>query len=710
MPSVILMLCQLGLISAFQQSPSVHSLSHMQHISPHRPTACLWSAAGVDHQTGDLMMTVLDEEPTTQVNYDWDEQFEELLAFKAKYDHCNFPQNAPAKLTEKYPRLGRFCRDQRLEYKRWRSRENWHKMTLPTFDRDVRYRRLKEIGFEFNEIIAPWYDHYHELVQYRSDNGHILVSKEENVSLLMWIRAQRCRYNGMKGYTRLSKAKIELMDNIGFSWESDFHYSLWHTNYNELVAFRKKHGHLLVHRDTPLFEWMSHQQQRRAGKNDRSALSDEQIRLLDDIEFPWTQNRNENNWDANYNELVRFQKEHGHCQVHPRSEKMYSWTRHQRMKHKKGKLSKEAIQLLDKIGFPWEEPSDGWNKLQGELIEYVMKHGHLRVSREDDPKLYDWMEIQRQRYHGIVEPALSPDQIEKLEQTCFCWSLDWRDRTWHEKYTEIVEFFKEHDHVRVIKKDNPSLYNWIQTQGKRYKEMKGQKPLSKEELELLEQVDFPFLDNQPRVTWNAMYSEVKRYRKENDGRFPDHNDAPDLNRWIRQQRNRNRNVDGYLPLSDEQRSLLEKIDFPMMHESLRMRLWYERYDELVAFWKQHGHFLVSKSDNPTLYRWIYKQRMRYKGAVLSSSRLLKSEIDLLERIDFPWESDREEVMWQMRYDELVQFVEEHGHLRVPRKESASLDEWILYQRQRYKGNGNTELSEHQIKQLEKIGFRWSGLQ
>jgi len=111
----------------------------------------------------------------------------------------------------------------------------------------------------------------------------------------------------------------------------------------------------------------------------------------------------------------------------------------------------------------------------------------------------------RQRYEGTLEPPLSYHQIESMEQLHFCWSRDGKIRSWHEKYTEAVEFYKQHGHVRVTKKNNPSLYNWVQTQEKRYKEKKGQKPLSQEELELLEQIDFPFFDDtEPRLAWGAM--------------------------------------------------------------------------------------------------------------------------------------------------------------------------------------------------------------
>ena len=61
------------------------------------------------------------------------------------------------------------------------------------------------------------------------------------------------------------------------------------------------------------------------------------------------------------------------------------------------------------------------------------------------------------------------------------------------------------------------------------------------------------------------------------------------------------------------------------------------------------------------------------------------------------------------YNELLEFWEEHGHLEVKKRENESLYKWMLFQRMRYKGQGSSDLSDHQIDQLGNIGFRWSNL-
>jgi len=697
--TVLIFLLQLGFTVALQQ-PSVHYLSYRHQISQHRPiTTCLLSATAVVVDS-DLSVQETRQDSSSY----WDQQFEELLSFETDYGHCNFPQNATAQLNKQYPTLARFCQYQRLDYKRWYHNKckNSLKTSLQVFDRTVRFRRLEEIGFEFNTIIAKWYDKYHELRQYQENNGHVRVTTMENPGLYSWVVNQRYRRKG------LSDTQIELLDGIGFEWESELNDVKWMANYNELVDYGNKHGNLLLDPSAgPIYKWMDEQRQRREGRNRRAPLSREQIKLLNEIDFPWEPYQFDAKWYAKYHELERFQQKHGHCELQKKThEQIYNWSREQRRKSKIGILSGEQIKLLDKVNFPWEGKHPNWPRMYNELVEYCNKHDHLRVSEEDDPDLYEWMTLQRELYHGIApqQPGLSDIQIDKLEELHFCWSLEWRERTWYAKYTEAVEFYKEYGHTEVNKKENPSLYNWIQTQGKRYKELKGHKPLSEEELELLEQIDFAFFDDQPRLSWNTMYAELERYREENDGRFPDHKDDPKLNRWMRQQRGRMRCEYGYAQLSDEQKCLLESISCPMLPAAIRRRAWYERYDELVEFWKQHGHFFV---ENKTLFNWVHRQRVRYKGCGKSNGLpMSKSEVYLLERIGFPWISDRGEVQWQIRYDELVQFLEAEG--RFPKdSEHPSLYKWMANQRYRYKGNGYSDLSDHQIQKLEKIGFRWS---
>ena len=552
----------------------------------------------VEEKTTAFDWTQTDKNTQPISTYDWDEQFEELHKFKSEYGHCNFPQNPSKELKQKYPMLPRFCEDQRREYQLLQRNSRRHeRMTLPEFDRTARCRQLEELGFEFNSILAKWYDSYHELLDYSRENGHTRVTKSENEVLTTWIYTQRRRRtDGAKAYAELSDLQIKLLDDIGFLWKSELFDVIWNGKYKELVAFRNEHGNFLIENGNPLYVWISQQRQRRAGKKGLADLTEEQIRLLDEIEFPWEPYRYDSMWFSMYDELKQFHKEFGHCRpVYSTHLKLYKWARDQKVKHQGGLLSSEQIKLLNEIHFPWERKKTEWPMMLTKLVEYCNTHGHIQISQVDDTGLYDWMEIQRRRYQGNSKGALSDEQIERLEDLHFCWSLEWRDRMWHEKYTEAVEHFKEHGHISVTEMANPSLYNWIQTQEKRYQGTEGQKPLSEEEMEMLEQIEFPFLEGQLRMAWNAMRSKVVRYRYEDNDRLPmSHKDEPHLSRWLWHQRYKHRCAYGYAPLSDQQKELLQSTDVSFYPQGKRARYWYEMYDELVDFWRESGHFTVGR--------------------------------------------------------------------------------------------------------------------
>ncbi|KAL3927261.1 MAG: hypothetical protein SGBAC_013152, partial [Bacillariaceae sp.] len=271
-------------VAAFQQTPVLFSYRQDRAFCP-RITS-IWSAADIASATADIIA----EEKKQVADYDWDEQFEILLLFKKEYGHCNFPPNAPTELSEKYPTLARFCQDQRQEWRNFQNYGSRMTMSLSKFDRSVRYRRLEEIGFEFLKTHAKWYDKFYELLEYQKEHGHFQVRAKENFPLYRFVCYQRARRKGSDRCSALSESQIKLLDGIGFEWEPNFFFCVvWMAKYNELVDFKEKHGHFWVPGDPSqmsLNRWIRTQRRRRVEKSD-NPLSEEQIKLLDDIDFPW---------------------------------------------------------------------------------------------------------------------------------------------------------------------------------------------------------------------------------------------------------------------------------------------------------------------------------------------------------------------------------------------------------------------------------------
>lgn len=82
-------------------------------------------------------------------------------------------------------------------------------------------------------------------------------------------------------------------------------------------------------------------------------------------------------------------------------------------------------------------------------------------------------------------------------------------------------------------------------------------------------------------------------------------------------------------------------------------------------------------------------------------------VKLLEEIGFCFDLSKEN--WWTRYQELVDFVEEHGHANVPSGyENKKLVSWVKVQRRWYGlyTKGLKQYPSDRIEALEKIGFQW----
>lgn len=173
--------------------------------------------------------------------------------------------------------------------------------------------------------------------------------------------------------------------------------------------------------------------------------------------------------------------------------------------------------------------------------------------------------------------------------------------------------------------------------------------------------------------------------------------------------------------------------------------WNEKFDDLVRFKIKYGHCCVphTYSEDTTLVRqsqvrwcqelcnfcmflitlskfmsiqarWVKRQRYQYKLFMegTSGSTMTEERKSLLAELGFVW--DRHSEAWEIRYAELLKFLQEHGHTNVPSNyENAQLATWIKCQRRQYKmrweagaENKKTLLCDERIQRLEALGFEW----
>lgn len=292
-----------------------------------------------------------------------------------------------------------------------------------------------------------WYMRYQELLEFKKQYGHCNVKRTKNKTLGKWVANQRFHYKMRNdGKTsNLTAERIEALDKIGFEWtvrtKDD---RSWQERFDELVAFRKEHGHCNVPQryknNLALAEWVVNQryQYKKVNFGNSSYLTPERIEILEKLGFEWSPGHKFSKlWPQRFEELLEFKKENGHCNVpysYKPNEALGLWVvyqRHQYRRKHEGKssyINEERIEALDKLGFEWNldnKFNKQWQERFDELVEFKKRHGHCNVSRDrHNGILGRWVSYQRSQYNKRFEGKvsyISKGRIEALEQLGFQW-------------------------------------------------------------------------------------------------------------------------------------------------------------------------------------------------------------------------------------------------------------------------------------------------
>jgi hypothetical protein len=138
-----------------------------------------------------------------------------------------------------------------------------------------------------------WNLHLQQLRQSCQLNGNctMRLHYRENEKLGRWVRRQRMLYRLWQHGkpTSLTYARISKLERIGFVWNPCD--EAWMHRFQELAAYRDKHGHCNVPRSFPpsptLPIWVKMQRLQYESKNKNMPLTDERIRQLESIAFVW---------------------------------------------------------------------------------------------------------------------------------------------------------------------------------------------------------------------------------------------------------------------------------------------------------------------------------------------------------------------------------------------------------------------------------------
>jgi len=210
-----------------------------------------------------------------------------------------------------------------------------------------------------------------------------------------------------------------------------------------------------------------------------------------------------------------------------------------------------------------------------------------------------------------------------------------------------------------------------------------------------------------RATWEERYKELEEYKAEYGHCVVPKSYGP-LGSWVRSQRHIMKDnddesfEDGGL-LSQDKIDKLNKLGFIW---DVYAYQWDETYRELLHYKEEHNHTNVPMSYGE-LGLWVFNQRNNYNSYMKGKqSGMTPSRIQLLESIGFEFDFGKKilsaaDERWQMRLNELKEYKEKTGTLRVDRSGNASLYNWCQHQKARIR---KSSLKKDRLDALIDIGF------
>ncbi len=275
-------------------------------------------------------------------------RFQELVEYKREHGDTFVPAKYPNS-----PQLGLWVSTQRTHYNR-------KKRGQPSQMTEDRIDKLNEIGLVWYPNDDAWNEMFQQLVEYKKENGDILVPKRytANPQLGIWVTKQRFHYKRKQSghASQITNERVDKLNKIDFVW--DVLNDAWSEKFQQLVEYKKEHGDTLVPQsypdNPPLGIWVNTQrsQHNRKQRGQASQMTDERKDKLNGIGFVWEPH--ETAWQSKYNELHSFYKEHDHTKIpfeDPAHQELYDWCMRQRHEKAKGKLPRHRFEQMKMINF-----------------------------------------------------------------------------------------------------------------------------------------------------------------------------------------------------------------------------------------------------------------------------------------------------------------------------------------------------------------------
>jgi superfamily II DNA or RNA helicase len=276
-------------------------------------------------------------------------------------------------------------------------------------------------------------------------------------------------------------------------------------------------------------------------------------------------------WDTFYNELKLYYHDSMHCNIeyyldeNAWNRSIFKWLRRQRALYKEGRLKREKVEKLNRLGIIWNykrnERNDDWHEWEQEFLQLTRYKKRYGTPYPQSGAIVKWLKINLSLMDsGALEGhkdsllrciGISPD--ERYERQV---NLN-RDTEWNVYYQKLKDHLKNNDAGISLDVMPPDLGRWIAEQ------QRGKNKLTSGQIMLLNEILFPWKkptrESQEPIlkTWDESYFELKMWWRTRNNYFFSQM-KPEVSRWAKEQCIRKRQG----ALSEEQIKLLDQISFP----------------------------------------------------------------------------------------------------------------------------------------------------
>ena len=290
----------------------------------------------------------------------------------------------------------------------------------------------------------------------------------------------------------------------------------WEEMFLRAKEYYNQNGHLLVpisyvcEDGVNLGKWVN--TQRAVANGLRAGIMDESRRkMLDSIGMDWYPN--ETAWNKGFDELKKYCKQHGDCNVPLRFQsdtgfKLGLWLQNQRrsyLKKGRGALNQEKIERLISLGVVWDPYQEQWQKQYDIVKEFYEQNGNTDIPINhiiDGYNVGRWLQSQRSIYKGTQEGTLTKDQRSRLEalndlNISYGNKLDIH---WDEMYQYAKKYYEQYGHLSMLSSytlpNGIKLGHWLFTQRNNWRN----KNLSQSRTDMLNEIGMVWDYSQAKQT------------------------------------------------------------------------------------------------------------------------------------------------------------------------------------------------------------------